>query len=80
MTPESRRIAVLGAGKIGEALVAGLLSSGSREPREIVATARRRERLDELATEYGVETTTSNAEAVQGSSLVVIAVKPQDLE
>jgi len=77
---ETRRIAVLGAGKIGEAVISGLVSSGTREAREIVATGRRPERLDELAKTYGVETTTSNVDAVRGASFIVIAVKPQDLE
>jgi pyrroline-5-carboxylate reductase len=75
-----RRIAVLGAGKAGEALIAGILSSGWREPAEIVATARHRDRLDALADRYGVETTLSNAEAVEDAAIVVVAVKPQDIE
>ena len=71
------KIAVLGAGKIGEALIAGLVSSGWTE---LVATARRGERLAELADRYGIETTLSNADAVRGALVVVIAVKPQDIE
>jgi pyrroline-5-carboxylate reductase len=77
---DPRRIALLGAGKIGGALVAGLISSGWREPSEIVATARREERLAELEEQFGIETTLSNAEAVTGAALIVIAVKPQDIE
>jgi pyrroline-5-carboxylate reductase len=77
---DPRRIALLGAGKIGEALVSGLLSSGWRKPRDIVATARRAERLDELRERYSIRTTLSNAEAVSGAALVVIAVKPQDID
>ena len=38
MAVDPRRIAILGAGKIGEALLAGLLSSGWREPSELVAS------------------------------------------
>jgi pyrroline-5-carboxylate reductase len=76
----SRKVCILGAGKAGEALIAGLLSSGWREPSEIVATARHPERLSELAERYGIETTLANAEAVKDASLVVIAVKPQDIE
>ena len=53
----NRRIAILGAGKIGESLLAGLLSSGWRTPEEIVVTGRRQERIAELAERYGVETT-----------------------
>jgi pyrroline-5-carboxylate reductase len=78
MAAESRRVAVLGAGTIGEALIAGFLSSGWREPAEIVATGRRDERLAELTERYEVATTLSNAEAIAGAALIVIAVKPQD--
>jgi pyrroline-5-carboxylate reductase len=80
MAVDRRRIAILGAGKIGEALLAGLLSTGWRKPEEIVATVRREERAQELAERYGVKATTSNPDAVRGAGLVVIAVKPQDFE
>jgi pyrroline-5-carboxylate reductase len=80
MATGARRIAILGTGKIGEALLSGFLSSGWRAPAEIVATSRRDERTRELAQTFGVDTTTSNAEAVRGAALVVIAVKPQDIE
>jgi pyrroline-5-carboxylate reductase len=73
-------IAVLGCGKIGESLLSGLLSSGWRTADEVVVTGRRDERLTDLAERFGVRTTLSNAEAVQGAELVVIAVKPQDLD
>jgi pyrroline-5-carboxylate reductase len=80
MALDPRRIAVVGAGKIGEALIAGLTSSGWREPGELAASARRQERADELAERFGVQATTSNAHAVAGSTVVVIAVKPQDID
>jgi pyrroline-5-carboxylate reductase len=76
----SRKLAVLGAGKAGEALIAGVISSGWRTPAEIVATARHQEHLDQLAERHGIETTLSNAEAVGGAGIVVVAVKPQDIE
>jgi len=80
MALDPRRLAILGAGTIGESLLAGLLSAGWRTPDEIVATGRREERLAELGERYGVSTTLSNPEAVTGASLVVIAVKPQDFD
>ncbi|MGH2730129.1 MAG: pyrroline-5-carboxylate reductase [Actinomycetota bacterium] len=73
-------LAVLGGGKMGEALIAGLVASGWRKPEDIVATGRRPERLEELADRYGVDTTQDNAAAVTGAEVVVIAVKPQDIE
>ena len=72
-----RRIAIIGGGRIGEALLVGLLSSGWQD---IVVTSRREERVAELHDRHEVEATSSNSEAVQGAALVVIAVKPQDIE
>jgi pyrroline-5-carboxylate reductase len=72
-----KRIAILGTGRIGEALLAGLLSSGWSD---IVATSRSEARAAELHERHGVETTTSNADAVSGAAVVVVAVKPQDIE
>ena len=69
------RLAILGAGKIGESLLTGLLSSGWRD---VVVTGRREERVAELRERFGVEATLSNAEAVAGAAIVVLAVKPQD--
>jgi pyrroline-5-carboxylate reductase len=71
-----KRIAILGAGKIGESLLAGLVSSGWTD---IVVTGRRQERIDELRERYGVEATLSNSDAVAGAEVVVLAAKPQDL-
>jgi pyrroline-5-carboxylate reductase len=73
-------IAILGAGKMGEALVAGLISSGWRTPKQIVTSDRRPERLAEVGGRFAIRTTASNAEAVEGAEIVVIAVKPQDME
>ena len=80
MSVDERRIAVLGAGKIGEALISGLLSSGWRTTDDIVASSRRPERAAELAERYGIATSTSNEEVAAGAALVVVAVKPQDIE
>jgi pyrroline-5-carboxylate reductase len=71
------RIAILGTGKIGESLLAGLRSS---DWADIIASSRREERVAELHERHGVETTTSNAEAIRGADVVVLAVKPQDIE
>jgi pyrroline-5-carboxylate reductase len=73
-------VAFLGGGRMGEALVSGLIRSGGRTTDEIVVTARREERAAELAERYGVSTTLSNAEAVARAGTLVLMVKPQDME
>jgi pyrroline-5-carboxylate reductase len=80
MAVEPRLVAILGVGTIGESLLRGLLSGGWRKPGELVATVRSEERAAELAERYGVRATISNAQAVAGTELVVIAVKPQDFD
>ncbi len=77
---DGRKVAFLGGGKMGEALVSGLIRSGGRSADEITVTVRREERARELAERYGVATTVSNAEAAQAADTLVLMVKPQDME
>ena len=75
----SRRIAILGAGRLGQSLVRGFLSSGWREPADLAVTARSAERVASVRESYGVDAGTSNVDAIEGAPLVVVAVKPQDI-
>src|SRR5262249_49364695 len=72
-----KRIAIIGGGRIGEALLAGLLSSGWTD---IIVTSRSESRVEELRARHEVEATTSNTDAVERAAIVVIAVKPQDID
>ncbi len=75
-----RRIAFLGGGRMGEALVSGLIRSGGRSADELVVTSRREERARELAERYLVTSTTDNEEAVRLAEVLVLTVKPQDMD
>ena len=75
-----RKVAFLGGGRMGEALVSGLIRSGGRSPEEIMVTCRREERARELRERYGVGTTLANPEAVSWAGTLVLTVKPQDME
>lgn len=70
-------IAILGTGKMGEALLSGLLRAGF-QPDELVATVRRPERAQQLRETYGVRTM-PNAEAAKVAETLILAVKPQDM-
>ncbi|TQF04898.1 pyrroline-5-carboxylate reductase [Kitasatospora acidiphila] len=72
-----QRIAFLGTGKIGEALLSGLLRAGKR-PADVLVTARRPERATELSERHGV-TACSNQEAAKLADTLILAVKPQDM-
>ena len=70
-------IAILGAGKMGEALISGLLRAG-RNPAEVVVVVRRPARAAELRETYGVAAL-SAADAAETAGTLVITVKPQDM-
>ncbi len=69
-------IAVIGAGKIGEVLLSGLIKAGWPVDR-LIATARRAERAEALRERYGIRVL-DNAAAVRDADVLAIAVKPQD--
>ena len=73
----SGTLAVLGAGKMGEALVSGLLRAGATTD-EIVVSTRREERAVVLAERYGLKVL-GNVDAVSAADVVLLAVKPQDM-
>ncbi len=75
-----RKVALLGGGKMGEALVSGLIRSEGRGAGELMVTCRREERARELAERYAVATTLSNPEAAAWAETLVLMVKPQDME
>src|SRR5215475_582875 len=77
---ENKRIAVLGAGKLGEALINGMLEAGIVSKKQFIATAAHKERLEQLQSRIGIETSLSNAEAVRKAHLVLLCVKPQTVE
>jgi pyrroline-5-carboxylate reductase len=70
-------IGILGAGKMGEALISGLLRAG-RSPAGVLAVVRRAERAAQLRETYGIELV-SAAEAAKSADTLVITVKPQDM-
>src|SRR5579884_2635266 len=77
MASMGERVAILGAGKMGEALLSGLLRAG-RDPADLLLTARRPARAEELATRYGVAAA-DNPTAAKTADTLVLTVKPQDM-
>jgi pyrroline-5-carboxylate reductase len=72
------KLAVLGAGKIGEALLSGLLRAGIK-PADVVVSVRRSDRGELLADRYGVRVLRT-AEAAAAADVALVTVKPQDIE
>ncbi|GHH85519.1 pyrroline-5-carboxylate reductase [Streptomyces sulfonofaciens] len=73
----THKVAVLGTGKIGEALLSGVIRAGWA-PADLLVTARRAERAEELRARYGVAPV-SNPEAAKTADTLILTVKPQDM-
>lgn len=72
-----KKISIIGTGNMGEALVSGLVSSGSSDPENIICADVRENNLESVKKKYGVLTTKSNVDAVKASEIVIYSVKPQ---
>ena len=72
-----KSIAVIGGGKMGETLVAGLLDAGLISRERIRVTDSHPDRIKLLRDRFKVRTETDNAAAVRESEVVILAVKPQ---
>jgi pyrroline-5-carboxylate reductase len=75
-----RAVAFLGGGRMGEALISGLIRSGGRNVDEIMVTCRRDERARELAGKYGIAASLDNADAAGFAHVLVLMAKPQDID
>ena len=74
-----KKLAVLGAGKLGESLIRGLLEAGALEPTNVTVTAAHAERVEELRERFGVGGTTVNPLAAEAADIVLVSVKPQTM-
>ena len=70
------RVAVLGAGKMGGILLQAFLKQRLFAPDQIHATVGHAERALALSTQWGVDVSTNNLEAVRNSDLILLGVKP----
>ncbi|OGO19685.1 MAG: pyrroline-5-carboxylate reductase [Chloroflexi bacterium RBG_16_50_11] len=73
------KIAFIGGGNMGEAIIRALLEKQLCQPADISVSDISDDRRQYLQKQYGVTVTASNREAVSGSEVVVLAVKPQNI-
>ncbi len=72
-----KKLAVLGAGKLGGILLRAYLRQGLFSAKRVSATVKHGEKAAALKKELGVSVTTENRTAVQGADIVLLGVKPQ---
>ncbi|MDB4972666.1 MAG: pyrroline-5-carboxylate reductase [Myxococcaceae bacterium] len=73
----AQNLAFLGAGNMARALLRGCLKRAGLSPEQLGATDASAQALAQAASDFGVQTFASNAEATEWASLIVLAVKPQ---
>jgi pyrroline-5-carboxylate reductase len=76
----AKKIAVIGAGNMGTALLRGILGSGWGTRGNLIASHPKRAKGEALSSELGIAVTEKNDEAAQQAEIVILAVKPQILE
>src|SRR6185295_4724078 len=74
---KDKKIAVLGAGKLGETLIKGLLEAGVINIANVRVTAGHQQRLDQMRERFNVAGTLSNKVASATADIIILAVKPQ---
>lgn len=71
------RLVIVGGGRMGEAIAAGLLRSGVLDPSQVVVADSDPSKRERLSAELGVSAVSAGAEALGGADVLVLAVKPQ---
>ena len=79
-TLSNKKVAVLGAGKLGGIILQALLREGLLSKELTRATVRHSDRAFRLAEKLRIEVGTDNAKAVQGADIIFICVKPQTVQ
>jgi pyrroline-5-carboxylate reductase len=74
-----KKIAFIGSGVMGEAMIRGLLTQSIVSPEQIIAADPWTERLQFMHSKYGVRVTGNNTEAAGEGQVIVLSIKPQDL-
>lgn len=74
------KLAIIGLGNMGEALLAGILARGLVDAADVTGVEAVRERGAEIAGKYNIKVYAEPAEALGHAEIVILAVKPKDAE
>lgn len=79
-TLAGKKVAVLGAGKMGGILLQALLKNGLLSPKHTTATVAHQDRARALSRKLGISVGTNNGKAAEDADIILIGVKPQVVE
>jgi len=75
----SENIAIIGTGRIGMALLGGMIKAGVVSEKQLIATARSEATIERIKQHFAVKTTLDNLDAVKQSQIILLSVKPQNI-
>jgi len=75
----TKTIGFIGAGNMAETLISGLINSKQSQAYQIICSDIRKPRLDELANQYGIQTSSDNKAVIKFSDIIIYAIKPQNM-
>jgi len=76
---KGKKIGIIGAGNMGQAIIKALLESGTSTADAIIVTNRSPGKIEKVKKLYGVQTENTNEALIDKSDVIIVAVKPQDL-
>jgi pyrroline-5-carboxylate reductase len=71
-------IGIIGAGKMGDTIISGLLSAGVADNKQIIAVDKHQERLTYIESRHGVSVSSNVISAVEQCDILLFCVKPQN--
>jgi len=77
---KGKKLAVLGVGKLGEALISGLLKHGELSAADITGSVAHEASLQRVSDRLGIKVSLDNKSVIKDCDLVIIAVKPQNMD
>jgi pyrroline-5-carboxylate reductase len=77
---KGKKLAVVGVGKLGEAIIAGLLKNSELTKSDISGTVHHESSLARVNERLGIKISTDNRSVIKGCDVVILAVKPQNMD
>lgn len=75
---KQKKVGFIGAGNLAQAIISGLLESGTLQKEQIIVSSRTDKRLKRVEEKFGVQIRDANEKVVDECQIIIVATKPQD--
>ncbi|MBY0123154.1 pyrroline-5-carboxylate reductase [Bacillus sp. S/N-304-OC-R1] len=72
----SKKIGFIGAGKMAQAIIGGIIHAGTVSSEDLVASAASNETISKVQQKFSIDTTTDNKIVAEHADILILAVKP----